>query len=177
MLRIVFLVLMMVGFMPENSEAVDLDKENMIYLDIEAGRIVILMRPDVAPNHVARVKELARAGFYDGTIFHRVIPGFMAQGGDPKGTGVGGSGQNIDAEFNRLPHMRGTVSMARSQDENSADSQFFIVLDRSPFLDDKYTIWGRVIKGMEFVDMIEQGEPPRNPTKIVHMRVAADVDK
>ncbi len=163
--------------MSETTEALDLDKENMIYLDIEPGRIVILMRPDVAPKHVARIKELARSGFYEGTIFHRVIPGFMAQGGDPKGTGVGGSGQFLKAEFSHLPHMRGTVSMARATDDDSADSQFFIVFDRSPFLDDKYTIWGRVIKGMEFADMIAVGEPPRNPTKIIKMQVAADVDK
>jgi len=165
----------MVGLMTEETNAVDLDKENILYIDLEVGRIEILMRPDVAPKHVARVKELARQGFYDGTIFHRVIPGFMAQGGDPDGTGLGGSGQNIEAEFNKLPHMRGTVSMARATDENSADSQFFICLDRSTFLDGQYTSWGRVMKGMEFVDMINVGEPPANPTKIIRMQVAADV--
>ncbi len=163
--------------MNETEEALAQDKENILYLDLEAGRVVIGMRPDVAPKHVARVKELVREGFYDGLIFHRVIDGFMAQGGDPNGTGLGGSGTNIDAEFSRLPHMRGTVSMARAQDENSADSQFFICLDRSSFLDDKYTIWGRVTAGMEFVDTIAKGEPPRNPTKIVKMSIAADVDK
>jgi len=166
----------LVGYMSETSEAVDTSKENILYLDIEAGRIEILMRPDVAPVHVARIKELTRQGFYEGTIFHRVIPGFMAQGGDPTGTGTGGSGQNLEPEFNRLPHLRGTVSMARAETENSADSQFFIVFDRSPFLDDKYTIWGRVIRGMEFVDQIAVGQPPANPTKIIKMQVAADVN-
>jgi len=163
--------------MSEASEAIDTSKENILYIDIEAGRIEILMRPDVAPNHVARIKELARQGFYEGVIFHRVIPGFMAQGGDPTGTGTSGSGQNLKAEFSRLPHLRGTVSMARAETDDSADSQFFIVLDRTPFLDDKYTVWGRVIKGMEFVEMIAPGEPPANPTKILKVQVAADVDK
>lgn len=161
--------------MTEEAEAINLDKENILYLDLEFGRVEILMRPDVAPKHVARIRELARAGFYDGTVFHRVIDGFMAQGGDPEGNGLGGSGQHIEAEFNSLPHLRGTVSMARATDPNSADSQFFICLDRSTFLDNQYTAWGRVIKGMEFVDMIEKGEPPVNPTKIVKMQVASDV--
>jgi len=158
-----------------SEEAESLDKENLIYLDLVDGRVVIAMRPDVAPGHVARIKELARKGFYDGIIFHRVIDGFMAQGGDPDGTGVGGSGQHLNAEFNNLPHMRGTVSMARAAGDNSADSQFFICLDRSTFLDGDYTVWGRVIKGMEFVDMIHKGEPPADPSKIVRMQVAADV--
>ncbi len=161
--------------MSENVEALELDKENQVYIDLEFGRVIIAMRPDKAPNHVVRVKELARDGFYDGTVFHRVIEGFMAQGGDPKGTGVGGSGTNIDAEFNSLPHLRGTVSMARAQSDNSADSQFFICLNRSAFLDNQYTVWGRVISGMEFVDMIQKGEPPANPTKIIKMGVVADL--
>lgn len=152
-----------------------LDQENVLFLDIEPGRVVIYMRPDLAPNHVKRIKELARSGFYEGTIFHRVIPGFMAQGGDPTGTGTGGSGQMLKAEFSKAPHLRGTVSMARAETEDSADSQFFIVFDRSPFLDQKYTVWGRVIKGMEFVDQIARGEPPARPTKIVKVTVAADV--
>jgi len=168
---------MMVGLMSDASEAIEIDKENTLYLDIEAGRIVIAMRPDVAPNHVARIKELTREGFYDGTIFHRVIPGFMAQGGDPEGTGTGGSGQNLKPEFSQVPHLRGTVSMARAQSEDSADSQFFIVYDRSPFLDRTYTVWGRVISGMDVVDQISKGEPPANPTKIVRMQVAADADE
>ncbi|TNE66964.1 MAG: peptidylprolyl isomerase [Alphaproteobacteria bacterium] len=165
----------MVGLMSEQVAAQELDLENTLYLDLEGGRVVIAMRPDVAPNHVARIKELARQGFYDGTIFHRVIEGFMAQGGDPTGTGMGGSGQYIKAEFSNLPHVRGTVSMARATDPNSADSQFFICFTRAAFLDGDYTVWGRVVGGMEFVDEIERGEPPRNPSKIVHMRVAADV--
>ncbi|MCJ9428873.1 peptidylprolyl isomerase [Kordiimonas sp. A6E486] len=166
----------MVGLMTEQASAVDLDPENTLYMDLPFGRVVIAMRPDVAPKHVARIKELVRKGFYDGTVFHRVIEGFMAQGGDPTGTGLGGSGQKIPAEFSRLPHMRGTVSMARANDDNSADSQFFICFTRVPFLDGKYTVWGRVMKGMEYVDEIARGEPPANPTKILHMYVAADVD-
>lgn len=177
MKKLLFLVAMMVGLMSEASEAMELDEENMLYLDIDAGRIVIAMRPDIAPNHVARIKELTRQGFYDGTIFHRVIEGFMAQGGDPSGTGSGGSGQNLKAEFSRVPHLRGTVSMARAQTDDSADSQFFIVFNRTPFLDNTYTVWGRVIKGMEFADQIARGEPPVNPTKIIRMQVAADAEE
>ncbi|WP_202899711.1 peptidylprolyl isomerase [Kordiimonas gwangyangensis] len=161
--------------MSENTAAFELDKENTLYLDLEAGRVVIAMRPDVAPNHVARIKELVREGFYDGVIFHRVVSGFMAQTGDPTGTGLGGSGKNLEAEFNNLPHMRGTVSMARATDPNSADSQFFICFNRSAFLDGDYTVWGRVVSGMEFVDTIAVGEPPAEPSKIVKMQVAADV--
>jgi len=178
MKKIFLFLAMMVGFAMEDTEAVDLSKlnqEDVLYIDIDAGRIVIMTFPQVAPNHVARVKEMAREGFYDGTIFHRVIPGFMAQGGDPEGTGTGGSGQNLEAEFSRMPHLRGTVSMARADAENSADSQFFICFDRSPFLDNKYTVWGRVIEGMEVVDQIQVGEPPRNPTKIIKMGVLADL--
>lgn len=177
MKRLYLIFAFLAGLITAPVTAIDLsklDQENLLFLDLEPGRVVILMRPDVAPKHVARVKELSRQGFYDGLIFHRVIPGFMAQGGDPEGTGTGGSGQNLEAEFNDLPHLRGTVSMARAQTEDSADSQFFIVFDRSPFLDKNYTVWGRVIKGMEFVDMIAVGEPPANPSKIVKMRVAAD---
>jgi peptidylprolyl isomerase len=175
MKRFFLLLLTMVGLMSESTAAFELDKENTLYLDLEAGRVVIAMRPDVAPKHVERIKELARQGFYDGVIFHRVIAGFMAQTGDPTGTGMGGSGKNLEAEFNNLPHMRGTVSMARAGDPNSADSQFFICFDRSAFLDGDYTVWGRVIGGMEFVDTIALGEPPAEPSKIVRMQVAADV--
>ncbi|WP_417460727.1 peptidylprolyl isomerase [Kordiimonas sp.] len=174
MKRIFLTLMMMVGLMSETSAAFELDKENTLYLDLEFGRVVIAMRPDAAPNHVARVKELVREGFYDGVTFHRVIPGFMAQTGDPTGTGMGGSGKKIDAEFNNLPHLRGTVSMARADDPNSGDSQFFICFDRSSFLDGSYTAWGRVVGGMEFVDMIAVGEPPAEPSKIVKMQVAAD---
>jgi len=148
--------------------------EDLIYLDLEKGRVVIQTRPDLAPNHVARIKELARQGFYDGIVFHRVIDGFMAQTGDPTGTGMGGSGQNLAAEFNSEPHLRGTCSMARAQNPNSADSQFFICFDDARFLDRQYTVWGHVIEGMEFVDQIKRGEPVRDPDHIVSMRVAAD---
>jgi peptidylprolyl isomerase len=158
------------------------DLENTLYLDLPAGRVVIQMRPDLAPNHVKRIKELVRRGFYDGLVFHRVIDGFMAQGGDPTGTGSGGSGQNINAEFSAEHHVRGIVSMARSASVNSADCQFFIMLGDNPSLDGKYTIWGQVVSGMEYVDQIKKGDPAdngkvSNPTKIVRMQVAADVDK
>lgn len=157
------------------------DKENMIYLELKDGRVVIETLPDLAPNHVARIKELVRQGFYDGIVFHRVIDGFMAQTGDPTGTGTGGSGKNLDAEFSAEPHVRGILSMARAQDPNSADSQFFIVFDDAKFLDRQYTVWGRVIEGMEFVDNIKRGHPQTGavdgPDKIISMKVASDVDK
>lgn len=149
--------------------------ENTLYMDLEYGRVVIALRPDLAPKHVARIKELTRQKFYDGLTFHRVIEGFMAQTGDPRGNGTGGSGQKIPAEFSREPFVRGTVGMARAQDPNSGDSQFFIMFAPGPFLNDKYTVWGRVVAGMEHVDKIKRGEPPRNPDRIVRMQVAADV--
>lgn len=152
-----------------------MDKENTIYLDLKDGRVVIELLPEVAPNHVKRIKELTRQGFYDGIKFHRVIPGFMAQTGDPTGTGMGGSGKKLKAEFNSTPHVRGTVSMARAMDVNSADSQFFICFEDARFLDNQYTVWGKVVEGMEFVDKIKAGEPPKNPDKIIKMQVAADV--
>jgi len=152
------------------------DKENTLYLDLTHGRVVIELRPDLAPKHVARIKELAREGFYDGVVFHRVIDGFMAQGGDPTGTGTGGSGKKLPAESSSEPHVRGSCSMARSQDPNSGDSQFFIVFDDARFLDKQYTVWGKVTSGMEFVDKIKRGEPVRDPDRIVSMRVAADVE-
>lgn len=156
-----------------------MDKENTLYLDLDYGRVVIEMLPDVAPKHVARIKQLVRQGFYDGIKFHRVIDGFMAQTGDPTGTGMGGSGQKLAAEFNSTPHVRGTVSMARASDPNSADSQFFICFDDARFLDGQYTVWGKVTSGMEFVDMIKKGDPRTgavsNPDIIVKMQVAADV--
>jgi peptidylprolyl isomerase len=162
----------------DTSSASDL--QNTIYLDVPAGRVVIQLRPDLAPRHVARIKELARKGFYDGLTFHRVIPGFMAQTGDPRGDGTGGSGKELKAEFSREPHVRGTVSMARASDPNSADSQFFICFAPAPFLNGQYTVWGKVVSGMEFVDAIKAGSRENNgavsnPTKIVRMRVAADV--
>ncbi len=153
------------------------DLENTLYLDVPAGRVVIELRPDLAPKHVARIKELVRRGFYDGIVFHRVIDGFMAQTGDPKGNGTGGSGQNIPAEFSKEKHVRGTVSMARAQSPDSADSQFFICFAPAPFLDGKYTVWGKVTSGMEFIDAIAKGEPPAKPDKIIKMQVAADEKK
>lgn len=155
------------------------DPENTIYLDLKDGRVVIELRPDLAPRHVARIKELARKGFYDGIVFHRVIDGFMAQGGDPTGTGTGGSGVRLPAEFSNEPFVRGTVGMARSQDPNSADSQFFICFAPAPFLNGKYTVVGRVVEGMEHVDHIKKGDPNANgvvsqPDKIMRMSVAAD---
>jgi len=152
------------------------DPENTLYMALAHGRVVIEMLPDLAPKHVARIKELAREGFYDGVAFHRVIDGFMAQGGDPTGTGSGGSGKKIPAEFSAEPHVRGVCSMARTQDPNSADSQFFIVFDDATFLDRQYSVWGRVVSGMEFVDRIKRGEPVRDPDRIVKMRVAADAE-
>lgn len=171
-----FALMVMIVSMIMSDEATAQDPENTLYMDLEGGRVVIAMRPDVAPKHVTRIKELARSGFYDGLTFHRVIEGFMAQGGDPLGNGTGGSGVNIPAEFNNIPHLRGTLSMARAQDPDSADSQFFICFTRCNALDNEYTVWGRVIAGMEFVDMIRRGEPPVNPSKIVKMQVAADAD-
>ena len=154
------------------------DLENTLIMELTYGRVVIEMRPDLAPKHVARIKELVRQGFYDGTPFHRVIEGFMAQGGDPTGTGTGGSGKKLPAEFSREKHVRGTVSMARAADPNSADSQFFIVFQDASFLDGQYTIWGKVTEGMEFVDKIKRGTGQngivKNPDKIISMKVAAD---
>ena len=170
----VLMVAMMIG---ENSLAEDL--ENTLYMDLDYGRVVIGLRPDLAPNHVARIKELTRSGFYDGVVFHRVIDDFMAQGGDPTGTGTGGSGQNLDAEFSNERHVRGTLSMARAQSPNSADSQFFICFGDVPHLDGQYTVWGKVAEGMEYVDQIKRGAPHDNglvdnPDKIIRMQVAID---
>ena len=152
------------------------DPQNILYLDLSTGgRVGILMRPDKAPNHVERIKTLARKGFYDGLIFHRVIDGFMAQGGDPTGTGQGGSKlPDLKAEFNDLPHLRGTVAMARAEGNDSANSQFYINLGPSFALDGKYTVWGRVFQGMQFVDAIAKGEPPASPSKIVKASIGAD---
>jgi cyclophilin family peptidyl-prolyl cis-trans isomerase len=150
------------------------DLENTLYLDLTYGRVVIELRPDLAPKHVARIKELVRQGFYDGIVFHRVIEGFMAQTGDPTGTGRGGSGVNIPAEFSAEPFRRGTVGMARAQSPNSADSQFFIMFAPGDFLNGQYTVWGQVVEGMEYVDQIKRGEPPANPDRIVRLQVAAD---
>ena len=152
------------------------EPENTIVMTLETGPVTIELRPDLAPNHVARIKELAREGFYDGVIFHRVIPGFMAQGGDPTGRGIGGSSKpDLKAEFSREPHVRGACSMARTSDPNSANSQFFICFDDATFLDGQYTVWGVVTDGMDAVDALPKGEPPREPGKIVSAKVAADV--
>ena len=157
------------------------DPENTLYMDLKDGRVTIALRPDLAPATVARVKELVRQHFYDGLTFHRVIAGFMAQTGDPRGDGTGGSGQRLAAEFTRKEHfVRGTLGMARSQDPNSADSQFFICFDASPWLDGQYTIFGQVVEGMEFVDHIKTGPKEQNgrvlgtPDKIIRLQVAAD---
>ena len=149
------------------------DLDNTLWLDLDYGRVVIRLRPDLAPKHVARIKELADNSFYDGIVFHRVIEGFMAQGGDPTGTGTGGSGRHLPAEFSNEPFVRGTCGMARTNNPNSADSQFFIMFDDGSFLNGQYTVWGQVVDGMEFVDQLKRGEPPRNPDRIVRMRVAS----
>lgn len=147
--------------------------QDLMILELRHGNVVIKLRPDIAPGHVARIKELASSGFYDGHVFHRVIPGFMAQTGDPTGTGRGGSGKNLKAEFSRSARFeRGTVGMARSQSPDSADSQFFIMFKAAPHLNGGYTIWGEVIEGMEFVDKIARGQPPAHPDSIIRMRPA-----
>ncbi len=152
------------------------DPENTLIMTLDDGDVVIQLRPDLAPGHVERIKELAREGFYDNVVFHRVIPGFMAQGGDPTGTGMSGSKKpNLKAEFSREPHVRGVCSMARTSDPNSANSQFFICFDDATFLDGQYTVWGVVSEGMEHVDALPKGEPPRAPGKIHSMKIAADV--
>ena len=150
------------------------DPENTIVMETTKGPIVIKLRPDLAPNHVARIKELASEGFYDGIVFHRVIDGFMAQVGCPHGIGTGGSSKpDLKAEFNEEPHVRGTCSMARAQNPDSANSQFFICFEDAPFLNRQYTVWGQVIEGMENVDQIKRGEPVRDPDSIVSMKVAS----
>jgi peptidylprolyl isomerase len=164
------------------GKAMAADLENTLYMDVPAGRVVIEMRPDLAPATCAHIKALVRQGFYDGLTFHRVIDGFMAQTGDPKGNGTGGSGQPVKAEFSSEPFVRGVVGLARASDPNSGDSQFFIMFAPNPSLDGKYTVWGDVVSGMEYVDKIKKGDPARNgtvtnPDKIVKMQVAADVEK
>ena len=173
------LTLFCIGFALKGNA---MDLENTLYMDLPYGRVVIELFPDVAPNHVARIKELTRQGFYNGLKFHRVIEGFMAQTGDPEGNGMGGSGQKLKAEFNDKPHVRGTVSMARAQDINSADSQFFICFADAHFLDHQYTVFGQVVDGMDYVDMIKKGDRTMNgmvsnPDTIVKMQVASDVEK
>lgn len=180
MLKTSLLVLALILFSSLPGRAADLD--NILLMDLKDGRVAIKMLPEVAPKHVARIKELVRSGFYDGLTFHRVIEGFMAQGGDPEGTGRGGSGQNIPAEFSNIPFNRGTCGMARSSNPNSGDSQFFICFAPAPFLNGKYTVWGTVISGMQYVDKIKRGHgrsgqvsPPAD--KIIRMQIAADEKK
>ena len=151
------------------------DPENTLVMETSKGTVKIALRPDLAPGHVARIKELTREGFYDGIVFHRVIDGFMAQTGCPQGRGTGGSGKNLKAEFNEEPHVRGTASMARAASPDSGDSQFFICFDDAPFLNRQYTVWGAVSEGMENVDQLQRGEPPANPDKIISMKVEADI--
>jgi cyclophilin family peptidyl-prolyl cis-trans isomerase len=149
------------------------DTFETLTMTLDGGDVTIKLRPDLAPEHVKRIAELANEGFYDGVVFHRVIPGFMAQGGDPTGTGTSGSDKpNLKQEFSAEPHVRGVCSMARTNDPNSANSQFFIVFDDATFLDRQYTVWGQVTNGMELIDALPTGEPPRNPGKIVTMRAA-----
>jgi cyclophilin family peptidyl-prolyl cis-trans isomerase len=179
----ILVTIFMVYMSSVQADAADnsaVNNDNIVYLDLKDGRVTIELSPNLAPNHVARFKELIRQKFYDGVVFHRVIDGFMAQTGDPTGTGMGGSGQKLDAEFSREQHVRGALSMARAQDPNSADSQFFIVLADSTFLDGQYTIFGHVTEGMEFVDKIKKGDSGNNgmvtdPDKIIAMKVASDV--
>ncbi len=175
LLRILTACAMVLGafMMPFTASAKDL--ENTIYLDLKDGRVEIALRPDLAPEHVKRIKQLTREGFYDGIVFHRVIDGFMAQTGDPTGTGMGGSElPDLKAEFSKAPFKRGTLGMARSRSPHSANSQFFIMFNDGSWLDGQYTVFGEVVSGMDAVDKIKRGEPVRNPDKIVKMQVAAD---
>jgi peptidylprolyl isomerase len=171
-----FILLKGLPLMAQDVTQPEITPDNTLVIELSTGGVIkIGLRPDKAPGHVERIKSLAKQGFYNNTIFHRVIEDFMAQGGDPTGTGMGGSKQpDLKAEFNDLPHLRGTASMARSNSPNSANSQFFICFAPSPFLDGQYTVWGRVIEGMDAVDGIERGEPPSSPTKIVRAYVLAD---
>ena len=172
-----FLVLAVPAF-AQTPATPDEDPDNVLIMQLKDGPVVIRMRPDLAPNHVKRIKELVRQGFYDGVVFHRVIPGSLAQTSDPKGTGEGGSGQKLKAEFSAEPHMRGTVSMARADDVDSADSQWFICLKANPDFNRRYTVWGRVIRGMEFVNHIASGDEDSghvvDPDHIISIRVEGD---
>jgi peptidylprolyl isomerase len=150
------------------------DPENLLILETSQGTVVVAMRPELAPRHVARIRQLVREGFYDGVVFHRVIDGFMAQTGDPTGTGTGGSGVKLKAEFSGEPHVRGTVSMARSQSPDSADSQFFICFEDAPWLNNQYTVWGTVVEGMQNVDKIKRGEPVADPDQILSAKIKLD---
>ena len=172
--KFIFIMVTMIGY-SMNIEAND----NILLLELKDGIVTIQMKPEVAPNHVSRIKELVNEGFYDGLKFHRVIAGFMAQTGDPQGNGTGGSGKNLKAEFNNERHLKGTLSMARAQDPNSADSQFFICLDDVPHLNGQYTVWGQVIEGMEHVDNIKKGKGNNGsvigePDVIVSMKIKSN---
>jgi peptidylprolyl isomerase len=178
-----FLLAALIGVMTlmANGARAESDPDNTLLMELKNGIVTIELRPDLAPNHVKRIKELVQQHFYDGVPFHRVISGFMAQTGDPTGTGLGGSGQKLQAEFTPTPQLRGTVSMARASDPNSADSQFFIVLADSPFLNNQYTVFGQVSEGMDLVDAIKKGDPVNNgkvddPDKIITLRLASDPD-
>lgn len=165
--------------MISNMAKAEINKENMLILELKDGSVKIELFPEIAPKHVSRIKELSKEGFYDGIVFHRVIPGFMAQTGDPTGTGRGGSGKNLEAEFSDIKHERGILSMARAMDPNSADSQFFIMLEDSPHLDGQYTVFGKVISGMEYVDNIKKGNIANNgsvdnPDKIISLKLESE---
>lgn len=174
MIRTLALILGSLLLMTAQSNAAE-DPQNTLYLDLKDGRVTIKLMPDIAPNHVARIKELVKEGFYDGLTFHRVIDGFMAQTGDPTGTGSGGSDKpDLKAEFNDYNFGRGAIGAARTNDPNSANSQWFICFDDCSFLNNQYTVWGQVTGGMEFVDKIKRGEPPTDPDKIIKLQLAAD---
>lgn len=175
-MKLLTLLLGSLLIMTTSADAGKMDPENTLYLDLKKGRVTIKLMPDIAPKHVKRIKKLTREGFYDGIVFHRVIEGFMAQTGDPTGTGMGGSDMpDLKAEFNDYNFGRGTIGAARSGDPDSANSQWFICFDDCSFLNGQYTIWGQVTAGMKHVEAIKRGEPPKNPDKIVKMQVAADV--
>ena len=183
MIARIFSLLLMIGLVMTASDqgAAAADPENTLIMELKDGTVTIEMLPNLAPKHVARIKELVRQGFYDGLKFHRVIDGFMAQTGDPRGDGTGGSGQNLPAEFSNEPFVRGTVGMARAQNPNSGDSQFFIMFADGSFLNGQYTVWGRVIDGMDAVDKIKKAPAGRqsgmvdDPDKIISLKVQADV--
>lgn len=176
MLKTIALLIGSLLIMSTTTNAADLDPENTLLLDLKDGQVKIKLMPDIAPKHVERIKELTRDGFYDGIVWHRVIDGFMAQTGDPTGTGMGGSDKpDLEAEFNDYNFGRGTIGAARSASPNSANSQWFICFDDCSFLNSQYTVWGQVVEGMDHVDAIAKGEPPANPDKIVKMQIAADV--
>ncbi len=175
MLKTLTLIIGSIFLMTTTTSAADLDPQNTLNLQLKDGTVVIKLMPDVAPNHVARIKELTKQGFYNGQVFHRVIDGFMAQTGDPTGTGTGGSDlPDLKAEFNDTNFGRGTIGAARTNDPDSANSQWFICFDDCSFLNGQYTVWGQVVSGMEFVDKITRGEPPANPDKIIKLELAAD---